>query len=405
MFIAMKSLSRPRLHPRPKRWVTPVLTALLAVLVGAPVTLGAWHQWVNRDRGIRSVQTGSSPFQREEPAPGVIHLQLRGEGYALGFAEGQALKPEILEIARFLREDVLTKGPIGPFSRDWVLSRAWELDAFLAERFREELRGMSDASGVPYADLLILNTFDDLLHVARCSSAVVLGQGTKPLLHARNLDYSFHQLARVKVILDIETRGTRIRTIGFPGFIGSLTGMSSRGLSLTSHTSPSDRTQIGEPSGLLYRRMLEDGHTLEEMQSILNSAQRTMGNNLALSDASGNRALALEFDAKAVVTRNPDEGRLLVTNHYWSPDLQSHQNQWLWAPASGSQNRVARLAISLPSGSPANSKLLQEALARVANQDTVQSVVMEPLSGRLWMAKRQTAPVAPGAYLELGPAW
>jgi len=49
-----------------------------------------------------------------------------------------------------------------------------ELDAYLAPRFREELRGLSDATGLPYADLLLINTFDDLQHVSGCSFAVGL---------------------------------------------------------------------------------------------------------------------------------------------------------------------------------------------------------------------------------------
>ena len=390
------------------------LAVALTLVLGLPSVLGAWHLWVNRDRGAKAAPVSCTPWLREDPAPSVIHLRLQGQGYGLGFAQGSALKGEIREMARFLREDFLGKGALGAGTRDWLLSSAWKLDAFLAPRYREELRGMADASGISYADLLLINTFDDLQHVSGCSSAVVLGAGSEPLLHARNLDYPITRLARIKVVRDIENRGVRIRTFGFPGFIGVLTGMSSHGLGLSSHTSVSRRNQIGEPSGLLYRRMLEDCASLDEMRATLAQAHRTMGNNLALSDGHGNRAMALEFDAEAVEVRQPDQGRLFVTNHFWSHALQQYQKQGWWAPGSGSQARVACLVHALPPGAATTEQRLQKIFGQEgpgtawrtpANRGTVQSVVMEPGTGRAWLATGSNIPVTRGSYLELGPAW
>jgi len=383
----------------------------IALLVGVPGVAGAWHAWVNQDRGIQVVPSAELPFHREDPAPGVIHVNLQGEGYALGRAEGDSLKQEIRDMARFLRDDILGSGVPGKAARDLMLSSAWKLDAYITPRFREELRGMSDASGVQYADLLLINTFDDLQNLSGCSSAVIEG---KPLLHGRNLDYPIPYLAKTKVIRDIENAGVRIRIIGFPGFIGALTGMSSRGLGLSSHTSASTRGQMGEPSALLYRRMLEECDTLEAMKLTLEQARRTMGNNLALSDGPRNRAMALEFDASTVVAREPESGRLFVTNHFWNTALQSHQSEGWWAPSSGSQARVGCLARSLPAGKPADVAGLQKALSQEgagtawrtpANGGTVQSLVMEPSTGRVWLATGRKIPVTRGAYLDLGAAW
>jgi len=386
----------------------------LGLLVGLPSLAGTWHLWVNRDRGAQVAATAALPFHREDLAPGLIHLQLRGQGYPLGYAEGSALRPEIQEMARFLREDMLGQGLLGHGARDWMLSGAWKLDAHSAPRFREELRGMSEATGVSYADLLLINTFDDLQHVSGCSSAVLEGSAEKPLLHGRNLDYPIPHLARTKVICDIETSGVRIRTIGFPGLIGALTGMSSRGLGLSSHTSASRRQQTGEASALLYRRMLEECRTLEDMQATLRAARRTMGNNLAISDGPRHRAVALEFDADAVISRPAEEGRVFVTNHFWSPELQAHQSAGWWSPQSGSQARVQCLAAALPAGTPPDAATLERALSQEgperawrtpANRGTVQSVVMEPATGRLWIATGRRIPVTQGGYLELSATW
>jgi len=392
------------------RWPLLLLGPLLALGGG----LGLWHVHVNRDRGPRVPRTLESPWERRDLQPGVIHLKLRGEGYGLGYAQGSALKPEIREMARFLNEDLLGTGGVGRAKRDYLLRGAWKLDPFLAPRYREEIRGMSDATGVPYADLLLINTFDDLTHLSGCSSAVVLGRASSPLLHARNLDYPIPRLAQIKVVRDIETRGLRLRSFGFPGFIGVLTGMSSRGLGLSSHTSVSSRTQLGEPSATLYRRMLEDCGSLEEMRNLLNSAHRTMGNNLAISDGHRNQAWALEFDARGLAVRMSERGRLFVTNHFWDQELQRQQDRRWWVPGSGSQARVACLAQSLPPGQTPALTSMQVALRREgpgkawrtpANPGTVQSVIMSPRDGQAWFATGSRLPVTRGTYLHLAPAW
>jgi len=386
----------------------------LGLLLGVPGALGAWHGWVNRDRSPKTQVAPKVLFKREDPSPGVIHVWVSGEGYPLGFAQGTALRAEIREMARYLNEDLLGKGLLGTGSRDWLLASAWKLDACMAQRFREELRGMADASGVSYSDLLLINTFDDLKNIGGCSTIVAMGDDRHPLLHGRNLDYPIPKLAKVKLVRDIETRGIRIRIFGFPGFIGVLTGMSSQGLGLSSHTSASRQTQSGEPTGLLYRRVLEESTTLEEMEAALTKARRTMGNNLAISDGKRQQAIALEFDADSLAARKPVNGRLTVTNHFWIPALQAHQNEGWWAPSSGSQSRVACLSHSVPDGTICTEKQIQDALSEEgpgktwrtpANAGTVQSVIMEPATGRAWMACGQRIPVTRGTYLEMNAAW
>lgn len=360
--------------------------------------------------GIPAFAQTNPTVQREDPAPGVIHLHLQGEGRELGRAEGRALQSEIREMAqtlhRILARQIKNPGSLHAVSKNF--------ESNIPKRFREELQGISDTSGVPYADLLLINVFDDLKHLQGCSSLVTLGDAGHPLLHGRNLDYAIPELARIKVIYDLETHGTRLRTFGFPGFIGVLTGMSSRGLALSSHTSQSYRKGPGEPSALLYRRMLEECASLEEMQACLARAQRTMGNNLAISDGRQHRAQALEFDAQALASRSPESGRLVVTNHFWTPSLQGHQESAWWRSGSGSTLRAEILGTRIPQGTGCEPNLVQQALAvegpgpgwrTPANAGTVQSIVMEPATGRAWLACGTRPPVTRGKTLALPAIW
>lgn len=397
-------------HPRPKRRGLKIAALLI---LGLPSAAWGAHAWINRDRGPVSQSNMNARGAAETLAPGLVHVQLVGEGYALGHMHGTLLKSEVRFMVRYLDERLLGGGLMGNAKRDLLLRKAWQLDAFIPARYRDEMRGIADGADVRYADILLINCFDDLQYLAGCSSAVALPPAG-PVIHARNLDYGIPELARHKVVFDLETRGVKLRTVGFPGYVGVLTGMSSRGLGLSSHTSSAFHEAVGIPTGILYRQMLEEGTDLASMKALLEKGPRTIGNNLALSDANRREALALEFDAEHLAQREPSGGRLFVTNHFQVPAMQACQDSGWWAPRSGSNARVACLQAALPEGGPADQPAVLKAMSQYgntpawrtpANRGTVQSVLMEPADGRLWIAKGQTPPVSAGGYLDLAPAW
>jgi isopenicillin-N N-acyltransferase-like protein len=395
-------------------WPRRLIGISLVLCVSLASLVGGLHAYAVHDRGPPAAQ---APAQTEtgtraDLAQGLVHVRIAGEGYALGHAHGRLLRPEIGRMVSILSKDLIRT----TVARDVMLLKAWRLDERAPARYRDEMRGVADGAGVQYADVLLINTFDDLMHLVGCSSAVVLPAGGEPLRHGRNLDYAIPALARFKAVFDIETRGLRLRTVGFPGYIGVLTGMNSRGLGLTSHTSATGAAAVGVPSGLVYRQMLEEGRDLPSMQAVLAASARTIGNNLALSDARAGAALALEFDAAHLAARGPEGGLLLVTNHFQIPAMQARQDRRWYAPESGSVARVACLARSLRPGRGADhgDRALRLALSErgpgrawrtPANPGTVQSVVMEPATGRLLVAKGLSLPVTEGGYVEVPARW
>lgn len=352
--------------------------------------------------------------ERATLAPGILYLKLSGEGEALGLEYGRLLAPEVRQTVRDLDTRALGPGSVGKLVKARLLKKLPTLEAHVPERYRAELRGIAQGAGVAYRDLLLINCVDDLLHHAGCSS-VILSKGTQGgTLHGRNLDYRMGFMARCKVVVDLETRGHRLRLVTVPGQIGGLTGMNDRGLSLSNHTSRSTANGPGEPTGFLYRRLLEDCGSLGEAEAALRAAIRPQGNNLALGEARTGKALALECDAKGVARREPTAQGLFVTNHYWMPELAVRQNGGLPAWGSASRQRLGQLQKALPEGTAPTSEALQRALSihrpnprwvTPSNNGTVLSVVMEPESGRLWIAKGLKPPVTQGGWLEVKGVW
>lgn len=401
-----------------------LIGALLAAGLLATAA-GGVHGYATQDHGpAATAGADSATGEQQALAPHLVQLRLRGEGFALGQRHGALLRDDIQFMVKYLQRELLHDSAV---ARDAALLKAWQLDRHIPERFRQELRGVAEGAGVAYGDVLLINTYDDLMHLLGCSSAVLLpgadetpaARGTAaitPLRHARNLDYPIGELARHKVVFDIETHGTRLRTVGFPGYIGVLTGMSSRGLGLSSHTSKAKQDGVGVPSGILYRQVLEEAATLEQAVALLRGSARTIGNNLALSDAAHGQALAVELSATRLATRAPQGGRLYVTNHFQSAPMQPQQVAAFYQPGSGSVARVQCLEASLPPGKALSVAAVEKALSQEggrggpgwrtpANRGTIQSVVMEPATGRLYVATGATIPVTRGGYLELPGLW
>lgn len=356
----------------------------------------------------------ASEGRREEVAPGIHRIEVRGEGEALGRELGRLLGPEIREVVGYLNGRALGPGPVGWAMKKRLVAKLPTLERHIPERYRAELRGMAAGAGVSYQDLLLENCLDDLLHHAGCSSVVLTASADGSLLHGRNLDYRMGFMARHKVVVDLETRGRRLRMVTVPGHIGALTAMSDRGLSLTNHTSRSRRNGPGEPTGLLYRRLLEESDSLGALEAGLRGAIRPQGNNLAVADARSHEAWALEFDAGDVARREATQGRLFVTNHYWCEGLSRYQTGGVPAWGSASLNRLGILQRALPAEVPLGALDLQRALAihkrsvrweTPSNNGTVLSVVMAPATGRLWLAQGLSAPVTRGGFVAIPGRW
>lgn len=137
-----------------------------------------------------------------EPPPTREHVVLKGNAYERGLLHGQKLKSKIKsfhstlltntlmpylnrehhDIAEFLPEYRKERYQNGQFSRVLLLENAKELERSMTRTVRDELQGIADGSGLPYDDVLILNTFvDTVLSVRAVAYALKLAQAPRIL--------------------------------------------------------------------------------------------------------------------------------------------------------------------------------------------------------------------------------
>ena len=177
-----------------------------------------------------------------------------------------------------------------------------------------ELEALIKAGGFKdRTHLIASNGMFDLGHIsperleAGCSSVIVPPNhsATNGLLFGRNLDYfHFGYLHQYSLLMVYRPSGKtpdgrpkrRFMSAGFPGLVGSFTGMNDAGLTIASHDvlEPNTTTKFnpkGVPFAMAYRRILEECETVGDALKLLDDIERASITSLVIADPKGGGAV------------------------------------------------------------------------------------------------------------------
>lgn len=193
----------------------------------------------------------------------------------------------------------------------------------------KELDTIVKKTGVDRDLAIVGNTFTDLKKLGGCSALIIEPKhsATKEPLFGRNLDYpTLGFLHEYSLLTIYRPKGKHaFASIGFPGFIGCLSGINDAGLTLavlevdSANDGSSGFDVKGVPYALSYRRVLEECTTVAEANKLLRSLKRTTFTNLAICDVNG--GAVFEMTPKTFVVRPSDDGICVCTNHFRTKEL------------------------------------------------------------------------------------
>lgn len=364
-----------------------------------------------------------------EQHPGFTLIRVAGAPYERGFQHGSLLRDGVRRLRDTLYRDVINfHGRAMGLTLQSVMAPILKLlERHIPPEYRLEMRGVAAGAGVRYWDILIFNCFDDMLHALwllppllakvpfvgnrfACSSFALLDHRAAGgrLLHGRNLDYEVANgylssdgavtralKEHVVVVECAPDSGQPFTSVTWPGFVGVVTGLNRAGLSLACLTSTLDgETPNGVPLPLLYRRILQYAHTLEESELLLRRARRTIGNNLLLASGPANDARVFELAPAQVASRSPRDGSLVTTNHFVHPALAAVQGRWVAPSSVDRQVRLSQLCDAARADPVQAGGFLRDTVSLapdsglwscIENPGTIYSTLAEPASGRLWI--------------------
>ncbi len=241
----------------------------------------------------------------------VIHL--KGSYREMGFAHGKMLKEKIHENAAAFLDHWCVGG-----GKEKLEKLREIYDAFaphLPERYKEELAGLAAGADIPLDRVQLLHAIPERFH---CSGAAAMKDATRDgkLYHTRSLDYALDIGDKKRVqdnaalVVYHPPDGHAYAVVGWAGFLGCVSGMNVKGISIGEMGSRSnDENYAGVPMIFLLREALRQGGTLEEALQVFRKGPRTCGYNFIVADGKIPDARAIEVTRSHILEFAPGDQR------------------------------------------------------------------------------------------------
>ncbi|MBW2366607.1 MAG: hypothetical protein JRH15_01840 [Deltaproteobacteria bacterium] len=203
-------------------------------------------------------------------------LEVSGDHYEMGLQYGVLLRPEILRALESIQSIFKWKAeepamPVADFSSMFT-ANAEQIAERLPERFQQELQGMADGSGVPFATVITASLMYDSSEAAACSGVLMKGKDGR-IIHGRNNDtssYGGEETGKMIVIVRHRAKGYNVVThMDYPLWGGVETGYNNQGLTFSEETL-SVRNPNPDGFSLIYliRMALEECTTFEDLYTL-----------------------------------------------------------------------------------------------------------------------------------------
>ncbi len=391
-----------------------VFKAIISLLVILLISVGVYI-YNPLSLTATTVYTQPTVSQGQKQVVGDLTIvNLHGTPYEVGYQHGELLKTEIHSLLDVMDDILRTNGSLQRILKDGYLNYVTRTYfQYIPEKYRLEMKGIADGAGVLLQDVILINIYDDLFNLNQCTNISVWGDYTQngEIVHGRNLDYNLaHSLWNRQVVLVYAVQNQQqVVSVGWPGFIGILTGMNEAGLSLGSMTSEIKYDTIfGVPSGILYREIMESAKNIQQVEEILVSSRRTIGNNLMVTSRQDGKGTVFEFTPRWLVSRSDYITDMVAAANHFELIREENENEES-SESRYRQHQAERLAHYYQnSTTPLNliemigildDRLVEEDGVRpIANGMNIQSVVFLPMREEIWISINDVVPAASGIF-------
>ncbi len=350
------------------------------------VAVGLAGPFARADGPSRTIARAGAGFLEVVDGSKVLHL--KGSAREMGRQHGVLLKDDIRAQVRFLfdvkakefKPELLgIKIPVD--AQRLILTIAANQRKFVPARFHEELEGIAEGSGVALDEIIAANFIPEMFH---CSGFALAGSATKDgtLYHGRILDYGCDwKLQDHAVLIVAEPEGMiPFVNVTYAGFVGSVTGMNARKISIGEMGGGGLGHWDGVPMAFLVRMALEQADDLDEAIATFRDQPRTCQYFYVVADGNSRRAVGLEasWNAFKVVQMGESEPRL----PHAVPDAV------LLSIGTRYEELARRVKDGLGTFDAESARHLMD--RPVAMKSNLHSVLFETTSTRFWVANAST---------------
>jgi isopenicillin-N N-acyltransferase like protein len=295
--------------------------------------------------------------QRTEPSPGfytlknnwfrksqsgLYELYVEGKPFELGVDNGKLTKELVAKQEDYFNEQIRKMIPskfylhflkyfIGWFNRD--------LDKNITQEYKEEIYGISESAsdkyeyiGTNYQRILNYHAAHDIGHALQnlalvgCTSFGTWGSRSEDsvLILGRNFDfYVGDKFAENKIVAFFSpSEGYKFMTVTWAGFIGVVSGMNVKGVTVTINAAKSSiPSGSATPVSLVAREILQYAGNIAEALAIAKRRKMFVSESFLVGSAADNKAVLIEKTPDSLAVYDPDSNFIVCANHFQSKGL------------------------------------------------------------------------------------
>ncbi|MBK5273191.1 MAG: peptidase C45 [Bacteroidia bacterium] len=304
----------------------------------------------------------NSWFRKSES--GLYELYVEGDAYERGVINGKLTNELVVRQEDHFAEQIKKMVPsklwrgflkyfIGWFNRN--------LDKNVTEEYKEEIYGISASAsekykwlGSNYQRLLNYHAAHDIGHALQsmalvgCTSFGTWNTSSKDstMIIGRNFDfYVSDKFAEEKIVAFFNpAKGYKFMTVTWGGFIGTVSGMNEKGITVTINAAKSS-TPSGSatPVSLVAREILQYAKNIAEAIEIAKSRKMFVSESFLVGSTEDHKVVIIEKTPDELEVYDPQKDFIVCTNHFQSNGLAGSKNNIKQINDSSSLYRYNRL--------------------------------------------------------------
>lgn len=297
------------------------------------------------DSGLYTI--GNNWFRKSQS--GLYEMYVSGKPFERGIINGKLSEELVKKQEDYFSERINQMIPSPFYLRFLKYFIGWfnrDLAKNVTTEYKQEIYGVSQSAsdgykyiGTKYSRILNYHSAHDIGHALQnmmlvgCTSFGTWGNASQDstLIIGRNFDFWVgDNFAKNKIVEFVNpSEGYKFMSVTWGGFIGVVSGMNERGLTVTINAAKSDiPSDAATPVSLVAREIVQYAKNIQEAIAIARKRRMFVSESFLVGSAVDNKAVIIEKTPDSLAVYDPDNNEILCTNHFQSKTfLHSPKNK------------------------------------------------------------------------------
>ena len=335
--------------------------------------------WVSKVKPPLVTSIGSRKLQRTETGDGLYtinnnwfrksnsglyEMYVEGAPFERGVINGKLSKELVVTQEDYFNDQINKMIPSKFYLHFLKYFVGWfnrNLDKNVSEEYKEEIYGVSESAsdkydyiGTNYQRILNYHSAHDIGHALQnmalvgCTSFGTWDGASEDstMIIGRNFDfYVGDNFAKNKIVLfEAPSAGYKFMSVTWGGFIGVVSGMNEKGLTVTINAAKSSiPSGSATPVSIVAREILQYSKNISEAIAIAKKRKMFVSESFLVGSAEDNKAVIIEKTPDSLDIYDPHQDHIVCANHFQSNGLGKSKPNELQLQESASPYRYERL--------------------------------------------------------------